>query len=302
MKKSITTTVLLLLVLEVASAEISYDLNKIVEIAMKENATIKRNSIELGTLKRKSDKRWAAIVPSLSAGAGATRTEDSTGFVNSANATLSMTLSASSFSEIGQAWLNYEAGLITGASTAREVELSVRKAFLMILYEQEYVDYLKRTVDTARRQYELTVKNQQEGLVPILDTLSAKVNYQNATLTLASAESSCRNDISALKQTAGIPQAEDVRLIGSLESSLPKKIGGAEGLRPSSSGYALLEKRLEAAQYARRIAGWSVWSPTLSCSVATRNILEGAGASAALSAPGVTVSIGFSVSDLMPWS
>jgi outer membrane protein TolC len=301
-KKILTAAALLLLALQIPFAETSYDLTKIVELTLRENATLKRNSIELNALKRKSDKRWATIVPALSVGASAARTEELPAFAGAVNATASLSISASAFSDIGQTRLNYEAGSITSAATIREVELSVRKSFFLILYEQEYVDYLKRTVDTARRQYELTAKNQQEGLVPILDTLAAQVNYQNATLTLAAAESACRNDLAALKQAAGIPQNEEVRLIGSLESSLPKAGIKVEGIGPASSAYALLEKKLEAARFARRMSGLSVWAPTLACSVGTRNVLQATTASEAPFTPNVSVSLVFPVGDLLPWS
>ena len=138
--------------------------------------------------------------------------------------------------------------------------------------------------------------------MPILDTLAAQVNYQNATLTLASAENACRNDVSALKQATGIPQAEDMRLTGSLESSLPKEGIKATGFGPVSSGYALLEKKLEAARFARGLSALSVWSPTLSCSVGTKNFLQAAATNAPAFTPNVTVSLAFPVGDLLPWS
>lgn len=302
MKRILTAATLMFLALQISFSETSYNLAKIVELALVKNAIIKRNSIELNALRRKSDKRWAAIVPSLSVGASTARTDVTPDFEGGVNASASLSLSSIAFFDVGQARLNYEAGLITGAATIREIELSVRKSFFLILYEQEYVDYLKRTVDTARRQYELTIKNQQAGLVPILDTLAARVNYQNATLTLSSAENTCRNDLSALKQAVGIPQAEDVRLDGSLESSLPNAGIMADGIGPASLGYALLEKKLEAALFARRMASLSVWSPTLSCSVGTGNILQATNANASPFTPNITVLLSFSVGDLLPWS
>jgi len=301
-KKILMTAALLLLALEVAFSETSYDLAKIVELTLKENTTIKRNSIKMNALKRKSDKRWTAMIPSLFVDGSVTRTDNSTDFINAVNASCSITLSMSAFSDIGQARLNYEAGSISGTATVREVELSVRKSFFLLLYEQEYVDYLKRTADTAKRQYELTEKNQQAGLIPRFDTLSAEVSYQNATLTLASAENSWKKNLSALKQAAGIPQAEEVRLKGSLESSLPKAELNTNGIGPESIDSALLEKNLETARFSKRMAHLNAWSPTLSCSVGMRNILQPTGMKEPRFTPNVTATISFPVHNLLPWS
>lgn len=302
MKKSLATAALLLIAVQISFSDTSYDLRTIVDLALRENVSIKRNDIEVHALRRKADKRWAAIVPAVSVGANATRTEEAPAFAYGANASAALSLTAGVFSDIGNARLNYEIGSITGAEAAREIELSVRKSFYLILYEREYVDYLRRTVDTARQQYELTVKNQEAGLVPILDTLTAKVNYQNATLTLASAESSLRNDLSALKQAVGLPQEEVARLDGSLEASVPKSGVTIDGVNAVSSTTILLEKKLEQAAFTRKMAAVTAWSPTLSCSVGTRNFLQAENANVSPVIPNVTVAIGLPVGDMLPWS
>lgn len=302
MKKSLAMAVLLLIAVQISFSETSYDLRAIVDLALRENATIRRNGIEVNALRRKAEKRWAAISPAVSVGANATRTEEAPAFAYAASASASLSLGAGVFSDIGNARLDYEIGSVSVAEASREIELSVRKSFYLILYEREYVDYLRRTVDTARQQYELTVKNQEAGLVPILDALTAKVNYQNATLTLASAESSLRNDLSALKQAVGIPQAEETRLDGSLEASVPKAGVTIAGIGAVSSTTILLEKKLEQAAFARKMAAVTAWAPTLSCSVGTRNFLQAANANASPVIPNVTVALGFPVGDLLPWS
>lgn len=302
MKKLSVAAALLLFALRLPFAETSYDLTAIVELAMRENATIQRNRIELNALKRKADKRWSAFVPSISVAAGASRADGAPAMAGTASVAASLAVSASTLSDIGQTRLNYESGLISGAATAREIELSVRKLFYLILYEREYIDYIKRTVETAKRQYELTAKNQQAGLLPILDTLSAQVNYRNATLTLASAESDCVKDLDSLKQAAGIPQGEAVNLTGSLDASLPKDRIRSGGIGPASSYCALLEKKLEAALAASRMASIGVFAPTLSCSAVTRNVLQAPIAGGSPLVPDITVSLAFSIGDLLPWS
>jgi outer membrane protein TolC len=243
-----------------------------------------------------------SAIPAVAVGAGFTKNEDSTSYIGAGNLSASLSISSSTFGSIRQARQNYEAGLINHESAVRDVELSVRKAFYSIVYEREYITYLGSLVDTAERQYDMTLKNQQAGLVPRLDALSAKVNLENSRLALEMAENSYRNSVSAFMQAVGLQGSEPVSFAGSLEGTFTAVLSEDSKYPENSVAYLSLAKKLEIAKSTKDFAIANVWAPSVSLSVTSRTASIGMDSAPVLMAPSITSAVTFQVSEFLPWS
>jgi len=291
-----------LLIIGMAPSETVYGVDEIVGLAIKENTTIQRDDVALYALRRKAGKSWSSMIPLLSAGGELTRTGESTAPLGASTLSASVSVSASTFAAMKQARLSYEAGLLNHGAVVREVERSVRKSFYYMLYEQEYVKYLTVAFETAENQYDLTLAKQRAGLVPNLDEVAARVNRENSRLALMVAENDYRNDLSAFKQSIGLSYQEDVVLQGSLDAPFLEGFVDANNLVAMSPEYLSLVKKLAVAKTAKKDAAMNVWSPTLSCTVASRRPLSGSDRDSSSSTLNVTAALSFQVNEFLPWS
>jgi outer membrane protein TolC len=140
----------------------------------------------------------------------------------------------------------------------------VRKTFYGILYERAYVSTLEGSVDTARKQYEQTLAKQRAGLVPEVDSLSARVALEQLKPTLEAAKAALETDMADFKRLVGIGQDEDIDLAGSVSDALIAGPVDLSGVAATSSSVAKLEKELRVAQVSKSVARSSNLLPTLS--------------------------------------
>lgn len=266
MKKLLTVVGLIAGMGGLVCAETALTVDSAVESALKNNISVERSKLSLSSLERKSGKSWNGLFPSLSVGAGVSKANEADTVSAYGMASVSLSVSPAIIQSINQARLNYEAGRISYDTALRDVELSVRKAFYGLIYEQEYVGLLKKNLATAEKQYQQTLANQRAGLVPELDVLSAQVSLENIRPNLASAEVSFLNDLASFKQTLGIDQSETIALSGSLDDALGLKAIDLSTLSVASPTVAALEKKLELARVAKSLAWSSACLPTFSVS------------------------------------
>ena len=285
-----------------ASGETAYDINTVVELALRENSSLKRDTIELGALSRKAHNSRAFAAPSVSVGASLGKAEDATATIGEGTATATISASASSIAAIRQSRLAYEACAANHEASVREVELAARKAFYAILYERDYLDYIRATVETAQEQYELTMEREREGLIPKLDGLAAKVNLENGKLALGTEENAYEGALASLKQSLGVPQSESMTLRGSLDGLLVSDISATGAIASPSPSYAALRKKLMLAQQERKDANISIWSPVFSCSITAKQPFLSRDTNAESLQFGISGAVAFQISDILPWS
>lgn len=296
-----------------ASAGTAYTVAEAVECAMANNISIEQSRLSLDALERKKGVSWNGILPSLSAGAGGSKTLTETTLPNgtvaetnpvSAYASLSANLSVSAtlFTAVKGARLDYEAGLISREAAARTVELSVRKAFYGILCDRANVEVLTATLETAGKNRDQTLANRKVGLASELDSLTSEVSYEDLRLSLLSAENALANDLASFKSMLGIDDGEEITLTGSPEDALPAEAIDVSAVAGKSTEVASAEKSLEAARLAEIRANAQAWSPVFSLSMnyrySTTDIEKDDWADAATVTAAVTVPL----DGLVPWS
>jgi outer membrane protein len=298
-----------------ASAGTSYTVASAVECALANNISIKQSQLSLDSLERKKGISWNGLLPSLSAGAGAsktlteTETKTATGTVTETNpvsayGSLNASLSASAtlFTAVKGAQLEYEAGLISRESASRAVELSVRKAFYGILCDQANVDVLTSTLATAKKNHEQTLANRKVGLASELDALSAEVAVEDLRLSLLSAENALANDLSSFKSMLGIGEDEEISLVGSPEDALPAAEIEVSGIAGKSAEVASAEKTLESAKLAAIRANAQAWSPVFSLSMNYRYSTVDIDQDEWTDNATVTAAVTVPLDGLIPWS
>ncbi|MCK9171536.1 MAG: TolC family protein [Treponema sp.] len=268
--RKITTTVLTVLLLSAAvSAEQKVlTLNDAVKYASENNLSLQQSRITLDGLKRTKDYSWNSVSPSVTAGGTIAvpndQTNSSYNYSESITGTLSLTLTPSLYTSMKTAYLNYENGKITYDEAVRSIELSVRKTFYGLLYEQENITLQQRNLETAEKQYNQNKVKYLSGQVSELDMLTSQVTYEKLKPTLESAQVTFNNDLASFKQVLGIEQTADIALSGSLDDVLALKdisvsddLSGTPSVLSAENSVAIAETTLLAKRF-------SAYGPTVS--------------------------------------
>jgi outer membrane protein TolC len=283
-------------------AETVFTVDSAVESALVHNVSVERSKISYEALKRKSDQSWNTLIPSVKAGAGITKTNETKITAKYGLVSSSLSLSPSTFVSIREAELNYEAGKISREAALRSVELNVRKSFYSLIYERENVALLEKQLESAQREYDQTIAKQRAGLVPEVDALSAQVTLENLKPSLESARTSLSSDMATFKQLIGAAQDEPVRLDGTLDVALSLKEINLAGVSTSSDSVAALEKSLQIAKVGKSLSIANVFAPTVSLSYTYQPSQTDVTGSERTDAGCLSASVSFPIDSLLPWS
>ena len=125
-------------------------LEESVLLAKENNISIKTAQNSLKDLKTTSTYSWNSVSPTATISGSAS--QDFENDIKSVGVTgrVSMGLKTNLYSDIRDAKLQYEKGLITYSQAERAVELSVRKNFYNPLYQQENLELQKQSIATAK--------------------------------------------------------------------------------------------------------------------------------------------------------
>lgn len=285
-------------------AETTLSVSSAVEMALQNNISVKRSKLDVDSLARQAGKSWNVLIPSVSAGLGGSKSNDSSNISAYGTVSASLAISPVLFQNMKQTKLNYESGLITYEAATRTIELSVRKAFYSLIYERENVELLKKDLATAQKQYEQTLANQKVGLVSELDVLTAQVSLENQKPNLSSAELTYQNDLDFFKQLIGVDTSEELVLDGSLDDALLLEKIDISGITVASSDITSLEKQLEIANLKKQTARLNAYMPSLSLSWTYRpsTILNSDVSTSVIDSGSASAAITIPLDSYLPWS
>lgn len=283
-------------------AETVFTVDSAVESALAHNVSVERNKISYDALKRKSDLSWNSLLPSVQAGAGISKTNETDITTQYGSVSGSLSLSPSIIISMQKASLDWQAGKISRETALRSVELSVRKAFYSLIYEREYVALLEKQIDSAQKQYDQTLAKQKAGLVPEVDALSAEVTLENLKPNLESARTTLSGDLATFKQLIGVDLTADIALEGSLAEALDLKEIDISGISTSSASVEKLEKELESARAQKNLVMAQTWFPTVSLGYAYRPTKSDAAGSEWADAGSVSASVSIPLDSFLPFS
>lgn len=265
-------------------AEDSLGVDDAVKLALDNNAGLRQSEIAVRTARRAMDLSWGGLVPGLSLGAGVSRPNvpspgDSTPAVainGSASTTLTLTMAVIGTMQVNK--VLYDQAQLSYQTSRRTVELSVRKAYYSLLIARENIGVLRKSVDTAQKNYDQTEARRKAGLAPELDSLTALVALEKLKPTLDSAQVSYENQLADFRQLLGMDQARVPALTGTLDSATPLAAENASTPAPAdlaalldaSPTIAALQMSLTLAKAREASAQRSMYSPAISLALSYR--------------------------------
>lgn len=236
--------------------------------ALEGNLSLKQSEISLQTAKHSADLAWGAAMPSISASGSFTQSFIDPGISSvTLGGSISLALTPALYTAIRSAVLSYEQQQITYGQARKTIELNVRQLFTALLYQQEYIALLEKSVESAQRQFDSDTVKYNRGTLPQVNLLSDQVSLQQAQLNYESQKISFENNRASFKQILGIPQSTQISLEGSLNDILSAgeiTMEKVNAVRQKSTEMAALEKQMETADNALLATRFSAWGPVLS--------------------------------------
>ena len=128
-------------------------LEESIQLAKKNNISVKTAENTLNNLKTKKDYSWNSISPTAQINSSYTGDFENETTSFGVSGSVNLSLKTNLISNIQGAKLNYEKGQITYEQAVRAVELNVCKSFYNILFQKENIVLQKRNLETSRERY-----------------------------------------------------------------------------------------------------------------------------------------------------
>lgn len=234
MKRRIVTFCFLLVSFSVFSAE-NYDLSleEAVDIALKNNLSLKSSEIALKTKLRNKKQVYNQLMPSLTAGVAVNRPNlnpgenmkkmfggDSpimpTSVYPDWTATFqingALSLNGALFGAIANVKDDYECGLISYEDAKMTLAKNVKQAYFDLIYIEENVKLIQESFEMAEKRYQQAQKNYRSGLVPDVDLLQAQVSMENVRPQLIQAQNAFQTALLQFKINLGLEIEDTIEL------------------------------------------------------------------------------------------
>lgn len=246
-----------------------------VEIALKNNVSVKNSKISLEAAQRAKNHSWNSVSPTFSLGAsGSVPVDGLTGGDQTSNysadfgisATVSLKFTAKLYTAMEEAKLSYEQSKISFDDVLRKIELSVRTAYYELIYNREYIELQEENLKIAKTQYENNLAKYNSGRLSEVDALSAEVNYKSKIPVVESARTTFKNAMDSFKQAVGLMIDDEIELSGSLEDFLFLDEIKVDTKTLTSSGVRQLEIQLKEAENSVLEKKFSAFAPSLDAS------------------------------------
>jgi outer membrane protein TolC len=221
MKKNIWGLIVLILLPGLLTAEpLILKIETAVELALKNNLSLKSSRIDVGIKKRATDLSWNRFIPTVQASSTMMRWNLEQSFIPqwglSAGLDFSLNLNFSLFKEMEGTKIDYEAGLISYETAIKQLERDVKKNFYNILVFEENLWLMEQNIEAANNRFEQAKINYKNGLVPELSVLSAQVGYANLKPALTEMRLGYTTMLDSYKMLLGINLSEDISLEGDI--------------------------------------------------------------------------------------
>jgi outer membrane protein TolC len=205
-----------------------------VEQARAYNLDIKSQAVDLRIKERKARYAWNDFIPTAQASATLSRMNEEqevmTGFDLSgpiyaeaprwglsAGLDFSLTLNIALGKAINSIQKEYWAQQISYDQAKEKLARDVRKSFFNLLLMQEQRKLMVEQIETAGERFEQTQINYENGLVPELSVLNAKVAYENLKPALGSMDLGYRQALQGFKMNLGLELDREISLKGDIE-------------------------------------------------------------------------------------
>ncbi len=254
-------------------------LEKAIARAKTFNTGLRRQDIQVESLRRQAASAWNSFYPSINSQFSASKanTEGSLWNLNGSIGA-SFTVSLVQFDAIKNTRLAYENGLLSREQAGREIERSVRKIWYQLATAREQMSAYTASEKNSARSLEQTEERQRAGLASEIDLLNAQIRLEDAKLRSERALTALGQVEANLAQILGLESAENIVFLALWEDIFPQLYDKdskdsllisqkeALALAPTSYNIRALEKSLESARAAQASAKHRAFFPALSLS------------------------------------
>lgn len=271
-----------------ASGAFALTLEDAVSKALENNISIKREKITLEAAERTSKHSWNTVLPSLSVSANdeITIPEMQNNFGLEGKAAIS--ISSDYFVSIKKAQADYEAARISYEEAVSEIISQVKTSYFSLIYEKENLNFLRESLENAKRQAEQNEERYKRGTLSELDYLSSKVAYEKLKPDFKAQELMYQNDLKTFCLLLGIEEVDSGNQVspeGTLENFISeynaffdanmKKTLSEDIAKGNVPSVVFLQKQLEASQKEVSKTKLSAWGPSLNLSYSMSPVLNG---------------------------
>lgn len=277
-------------------------LDEAISLALENNISIKRQSIALNTLEKRSAYSWNNIFPTISAsGNYQTNFLDPVTSSWSVSGGVNLRLAPSVYTTMKGAKLNYENGITDYNNTIKNIELGVRKTYLNLLYMKDNLALQKRNLETARQRYTSSREKYNRGQLSELDLLTSQYNYESQKPAIESLENTYENAVANFKQTIGVDQSIDIELTGSLEDYYKTYDLEVEYNLEELPSIKKLNYQIENAKNNLLATRFTAWGPSLSASY-SYSVSGREGSDTTTKRGDLTLGVAIPLDGFLPWS
>lgn len=308
MKKTKTSVILIILALLTGLPLTALTVDQAVAQGLKSNLGLQRSGLDLTASQRQANLGWTGLVPDLAVGVGSSATNTALAsagtdnWTSNASLKVSATLASSAFANIETTRLAYASGKITYELAARDLELSIRKAFYGLLLDQESIALAQANRERAQLSYDDAKTRFLAGRISELELLTAQLDLEKLSPDLESARNALQDGLASFRLLLGLDPSLDLTVEGSLV--LPDATAASgENLSPDISHNVkilALATQLEQAQAAKTADQLALWLPSLSLAWSWQPTAQGT--SSAVDTGGLSAQVSLNLGDLLPWS
>jgi outer membrane protein TolC len=208
------------------SAGLSLNLEDAISRALEYNINLQQSRISLENQKYTSDRLWAEIFPSISAGANigyrsALFAGDSPPleqrFSYSTSLNLSLNFRAGIPSQMELLGLAYRKQLLSYEDVRRLLEIATAKKFYTLIAEREGLGQLADTLSLAERQLERHRIGRDNGMISETVLLQSQLGVETARYELSAAQATHANNTGDFLASLGLSPGTLVDLLGEFE-------------------------------------------------------------------------------------
>ncbi|MCF7953734.1 MAG: TolC family protein [Spirochaetales bacterium] len=206
--------------------KIAVDVDEAVGLALKYNLSLKSEQLELVKKRRAMSTVWNNFIPTVQVSSSLIRGNvapagappNMSPWNAAAGINFDLMLNLALFDGITSTKLDYASGLISYEQAKQKLERDVRKSFYNLVLMQENRELFLQQISAAEDRYEQAEINYDNGLVPELSVLSARVAWENLKPALEAMDLGYQQAIAGFKMTLGLAQSTELEIDGSIEA------------------------------------------------------------------------------------
>jgi outer membrane protein TolC len=235
-----------------------------VQRALDQNLDLKKNLIDLSAAEYAAGRLWAEVFPSVSAGLGAGYSaglftgggfelEKKNGNY-SASLELSLNLNAGIPYTMKMIRLAWQTELLNYEDARRRVEIETAKNFYSLLADRENIEFLRESLELARRQFDNNQIAFDNGIMGEMVLLQSRLEFETARFNLSAAQAAYADRMGEFLTILGLEQDRETALEGEL-SVVPVDADGEKLIReylPGRPDMVHLRQTVERLRYAEK--------------------------------------------------